>query len=319
MRLFNRYALSEIRLCDVCDGHDFEQLAHLRSPRIPDYSAPVAICRSCGFVTVRPRPNSSAYREINRRWYPFKFSADPPSDKDPDKKFRKWRTMWDRIETRYADGPRQVLDIGAGQGWAIEFLKSKRPSLAAVAIEQWKPSQDYIRNELGAEVVDVDLNEDWPASLGGRFELVIFRHTIEHLEEPLKALRQIHRCLADGGYAYIVCPNAETIRPDRAVRTDFLRPVHLHYFNRTTLQRLAIRADLVADVFDSRGELWGLFRKRRDNEPVGDVAGENSYERQRKFLAQRLRGARWRDLISSARMGVRHFLARSPLATVADD
>src|SRR5262245_65626370 len=105
MRLFNRYTLSETRPCDVCGGHDFERLAGLRSPRIPDYSAPVAICRSCGFVTVRPRPGSAAYREINSRWYPFKFAEDPPSDENPEKKFRKWRTMWERIAKHYGEGP----------------------------------------------------------------------------------------------------------------------------------------------------------------------------------------------------------------------
>lgn len=303
--LSDAYPLTERRPCDACGGTDFEQIAHLRSSRIPDYSPPVSICRSCGFVTIRPRPPSESYRKINARWYPFKFDADPPGDPDENKKFRKWRAMWDRIEPYYTEGPDRVLDIGAGQGWAIEFLQRQRPDIEAVAIEQWQPSQEYMREKLGAEVVDVDINEDWPDSLEARFDLVIFRHTLEHLEEPLKALCQIHRCLSDEGAAYIVVPNGEARVKGRAVRTDFFRPVHLHYFNRNTLMRIADKAGLIPIMLDMTGEIWGLFRRKKAGEAPHPAALENSYHEQRKILMERLKEARWRDLKTDLRIQIR--------------
>lgn len=306
------FPCTENRPCDVCDSEDFEVLCHARAARIPDYAPPVSICRQCGFVTIRPRPTPEDYSAINGRWYPFKFSLDNPHDLDENKKFRKWRVMWDRISGFYPDGPASLLDIGAGQGWAIEYIKNMFPGTQAVAIEQWKPSQEYIVNQLGADVVDADINTVWPDSLHDRFDLAIFRHTLEHLEEPLKALRQIAACLSPTGHAYIAVPNAMAIRPTTPVRTVFLRPIHLHYFNASTLTALAAKAGLVPVALEAGNEVWGLFKRAEPDTKLAAVPEIDSAE-QKEFLLSRLRGTRWTDAMQEIRMAIRWRIKGAPV------
>ena len=98
--------------------------------------------------------------------------------------------MWDRIGRYYPESPR-LLDVGAGQGWAIEFLLKRFPAPEAVAIEQLKQSQDYIQNKLGARVLDMDIGDDWPEEDQDSYDLVIFRHSLEHIWDPLKVLRRL--------------------------------------------------------------------------------------------------------------------------------
>jgi SAM-dependent methyltransferase len=288
------YKYTSVRACDVCSSHTFEQLTTIRCMRIPDATPPVSICRSCGFVTISPRYSPADYREINARWYPLKFSMHPPEDPSESIKFQKWRVMWDRIGMYYPDGPTSVLDVGAGQGWAIEFLLSKFSDLEAVAIEQWKPCQEYIRNSLGAQIVDVSITDDWPSDLHGRFDLVILRHTLEHLEEPLKTLQQIGKCLSPEGHLYLVVPDAMSIKAGTPMRTYAFRPLHLHYFNRYTLGRMARLGGLYPLTMDDsvttgdHGETWGLFGNTDRSLMDEAFYTFNSYATQREYLLERM-------------------------------
>jgi len=277
--------------CDVCDGSDFEMLSDLRSPRMINFKGGIAICRDCGFVTMRPRPAGATYARINDIWFSETFDTDDPEKSDATKKFRKWELMWKRIGREYPGVPRHLLDVGAGQGWAIEYLKSLYPGMPATAIERWAPCADYIRSRLVSEVVDLEPSGDWPADFAGKFDLVIFRHTLEHLNDPIRALRNIAGVLSPNGAAYIVVPNAERVRVGTAMRTDFFRPVHLHYFNEHTLRRLAARAGLRARLFAAESELWGLFE--RSGADAG--APVNTYANQSALLKARLMESQWRD------------------------
>jgi SAM-dependent methyltransferase len=293
--------------CDVCGADAFEPVARMRSARMPDFHARVAICRACGFVTVRPRPSGAIYDAANDRWFSKTFDDDAPTDPNNDKKFHKWRLMWQRIGGSLPLGRLRVLDVGAGQGWAIEFLQSVRPEIEAVAIERWPACQSYIRERLGAEIVDRDIEADWPESLAGRFDLIIFRHVLEHLKHPEAALRKLSRCLAPGGAIYLVVPNCLSIKPGSAMRTDLFRPVHLHYFSPLTLRRLVARAGLEPHTFRAESEIWGLFK------PAGPGVRsewESAYPVHRAHLRERLRQSLWTDAKAMLRMTLRRFLPK---------
>jgi SAM-dependent methyltransferase len=292
--------------CDVCDSLDFEILTHLRSPRMINLSSGIAICRNCGFVTQRPRPGGATCQRINDTWFSETFVTDSPTTDDDAKKYRKWELMWRRIGAVYPKGPGHLLDVGAGQGWAIEYLRSLYPDMDATAIERWEPCQDYIRNKLGADVVAAEPDGPWPDDFKGRFDLIILRHTLEHLNEPLQALRNIVSSLAPGGLAYIVVPNGGRIAPRSPMRTDFFRPVHLHYFNEHTFRRLLARAGLSARLFGAESELWGLF-----GHAVPDNAQTtSSYTAQRSLLVERLTQSVWRDRKTIVRSWLSHYYRR---------
>ena len=270
--------------CEICDSLNFEKLTNSRHPRIGELSMPIAICKTCGHVTVWPRLSDEDYRTVNEMWYPRKFKKDPTDLKDKNYKFKKWRKMWERIEVYFLQKKSlKVLDIGAGQGWAIEFLQQKFENIEATAIEQWKPSQEYLKNKLGAQVINKDIDENWNKFLKKKYDLIIFRHTLEHVKRPIFVLEQIQKSLAKGGLAYIVVPNIDHIGK-QPVRTDFFRPVHLHYFSPDTFIALLSKCGLSSIASGFETEIWGLFEsKEKKNKKV------STYLKQKKLTNKAIR------------------------------
>ncbi len=249
--------------CEICDSLSFEKVTKLRHSTIGFTSIPISICTQCGFVTVWPRLRDKDYKAINQMWYPKKFKKDPINLKDEDYKFKKWRKMWDIIEPFFKDKKLlKVLDIGSGQGWALEFLQKKFEYIEATAIEQWKPSQEYLMNKLGVEVIDKDIDSSWINDLNKKYDFVILRATLEHLKNPNLVIKQIQLSLDKGGLAYIMVPNVEYIG-NQPVRTDFFRPVHLHYFSPETFKALCSKWGLFPIKSEFGSEMWGLFKSKK--------------------------------------------------------
>lgn len=222
---------------------------------------------------------------------------------------RRANLMWSRISGSYPQGIRSVLDIGAGRGWSLKFLREKFPTIRASAIERTPEVRQRLKNTDGIEIVASDISEHWAEKVTGRaFDLIIFRHTLEHMLDPVGALRKIGSALSPEGYAYIVVPNAMSIRKGFPMRTDFFRPVHLHYFNRSTLMAMVERAGLAADILDDEGEVWGLFR-RAEYGP-GRAAPESpvSAEDQRAYLDLRIRESDAADRKAIGRIALRKLL-----------
>jgi SAM-dependent methyltransferase len=218
--------------------------------------------------------------------------------------------FWQRVGDRYRDRHGlAVLDIGARHGEALAFVAERVPGARLTAPELVESFHAHLRS-IGAEVIAADLERPRPAALAGRFDLVIFRHTPEHLEQPLQALRNIAAALSPGGMVYIAVPNAMTGRPGQPMRTDFFRPVHAHYFNRPTLIRLAARAGLHPVRCEAEGELWGLFgtAPREDDAAPGDADG--TCEAQLTFMRTRLAAGRRADLRAILRILARRLLSR---------
>jgi 2-polyprenyl-3-methyl-5-hydroxy-6-metoxy-1,4-benzoquinol methylase len=247
--------------CEICNQKNFSFFVNLINLRVPDRNFPISICKNCGFVTIWPKPNFKDYKEINALWYKVKFSLKRPGINN-ESIFKRWEIMWGRVGRFIKDNQNlDFLDVGSGQGLSIQFLKSKIKNLNATAIEQWPDCQKHIKEKLNSKVVDVDIDGIWPESLHGKFDFIILRHTLEHLMNPTQTLTQIEKCLKPNGLAYIVVPNLITNKFNRNLRTDFFRPVHLHYFTIEHFEYIVNRCKMTPITLNNEDEIWGLFKK----------------------------------------------------------
>ena len=100
--------------------------------------------------------------------------------------------------------PRRVLDLGTGDGYTLGLLRGVYPGLEGVGVdfsaEMLGRARERFAGEDGVEIVEHDLDEPLPASLG-RFDVVVSSFAIHHcVHERKRALyAEIFDLLEPGG------------------------------------------------------------------------------------------------------------------------
>ncbi len=139
--------------------------------------------------------------------------------------------------------PGRVLDVGCGsgelladfaaRGWETYGIDPGAEATAAAA-------------RRGAQVHTGTLaDQPWPQ---GNFELIVFQHSLEHIVDPLAALRRAQALLAPGGLVVVAVPNwaswQRRLFRGRWVALDL--PRHQQHFSPRAFERLAPQLDLEA-------------------------------------------------------------------------
>ena len=90
--------------------------------------------------------------------------------------------------------------------------------------------------------------------------MIIFRHVLEHLLDPVAALEKVAQTLSAQGVLYIAVP--DMMHPDGSLSDFWYRCVHTYYYSKPTLRRIAARAGLQpVAIQEESSELWAIFRK----------------------------------------------------------
>ncbi|MBN1676643.1 MAG: class I SAM-dependent methyltransferase [Kiritimatiellae bacterium] len=134
---------------------------------------------------------------------------------------------------RFALRGRVVADIGCGGGSFLDGLKGIAE--ASIAIEPAEAYHASLRQRGHMVYSDVG---DALAKWRGGVHLAVCFSVIEHVEEPVRFLRQIGGLLAEDGRLLISTPNRDDILLETgcvAYRRFFYRVAHLHYFDRRAL------------------------------------------------------------------------------------
>lgn len=178
-------------------------------------------------------------------------------------------TPRDRFEACRAHFPARfrggsILELAAGSGRvARSLLASDLPcseytvsDVAQVRLDATRVALDDPRARF--ERLDAD---DLSAQPAQRYDAVIMIALIEHLVDPIGAMREVRRMLRPGGFVYVDTPNVakytrrlrllagrfpSTASRDEGLRTfdgapvDLLDEGHLHYFTFRSLSRMLV-------------------------------------------------------------------------------
>ena len=206
---------TETPLCILCSIGASRTLGEIRMDG--QLLARMVQCEQCGLRFLSPRP-----AQAQRDWlYEQEYDPDLPGEHG-ETRFQSVQGDQDRARTRFdryldqvepirkvrSGGERRLLDVGAGTGQLLALARERGWAVAAV-----EPSGDAcqsLREQFGAgSVVGRDLADlrDGVES----YDAVIMAHVIEHLPDPLAALRSAWRLLAPGGRLVVATPNEASL------------------------------------------------------------------------------------------------------------
>ena len=280
----------------------------------------VVQCARCGLGHVEPMPSARVLED----WYARRYRQDYKAALSPrlPHVLRAARIALERWDWASGRGglppPARALDIGASSGEWVYLLRSL--GVPAQGIEPNLGYWAFARESLGLDVMDGTLQQRLPQLPAGSYDLVSLFHVLEHLPDPLQALRGIRTLLAPQGRLFIEVPDAAGMS---SPCNTFFR-AHTLYFSAHSLRSLALAAgfEVAADNFSEGGNLRVLLRPAVEApdfawQPSDALSRGQQARRWSRYLWQRLKeGHAWRRhlrRLEEKRTAGRHTDAKSLL------
>ena len=139
----------------------------------------------------------------------------------------------------------RVLEVGSGLGYLTHAMRqagldAEGVDLSEVAV--WSATKNFGAHFRAATV-------DALADEAGSFDCVVATELLEHLEQPQQFVDHAMRLLRPGGHLILTTPNKDIYPTHWAWHTD-PAPVHLWWFSRSSLRRLAWAAGATVTFVD---------------------------------------------------------------------
>ena len=155
----------------------------------------------------------------------------------------------------------KVLDLGCGGGLFLKLLNELKYD--AQGMEPSAQFRNFGIDYLGLRILDADI---YKYQNGLKFDTVILNSVLEHLEDPIEALREIrNRILAEDGHLIITVPNILSLEYlTEGLSWHNFNEDHLWYFSESSMNRALVEAGFQKIVFMSHEyELSPQMKKTR--------------------------------------------------------
>lgn len=194
--------------CLLCGRDNSEVLAEANDP-LPASGAglrfAIARCRDCGLVFTNPRPT----RDTIGHFYPADYSPHNPR---VGRKNRRPSRFWSRLIGRPCperrgvlpwSGIGRLLDFGCGGGSYLQRMADLGWSVTGLDVSPRVVREVRERLRFEAHLGTLPHSDLTP----GSFDIITMWQALEHVHQPLEALRAAYDLLVPGGKIVIAVPN----------------------------------------------------------------------------------------------------------------
>lgn len=235
---------------------------------------------NCGLVKLSPRWNESKYKWFYSKKYDY-FYRGP--DKNVEELFdidlsTKGKNLKERLQDIPIPNKLKMLDIGAGTGFSF-FCLPEHTQVEPYAIEASAKCLPFLESK-GISIVGNDFSSDF----GEEYDLIVVRHVLEHVLNPISFLTKVRKSLKEEGYLYIAVPNAMFFNEKKAY--SFLRHIHTYYYNLKTLLQMCKISGLFAMKTGQNGELWAIMqRKNTPDYSIPEISPDKQLKVLKKYVS----------------------------------
>lgn len=249
--------------CALCASSKFTQ-------RYPLQRSAIVQCDGCGFCYVNPRMCSSILQARLQAWA----QQDVVDAERLRIAFEKHTlALYERYLRRMADltQPGRLLDVGCSTGALM--LAAQRQGWAVEGLEIGKASAAYAAQRLQVPVHTLSLyNFEAPAA---SYDAIAFLEVIEHLEDPVGAVKKLHHLLRPGGLLLVSTPNYDSLFR-RLFGTRWwvvnCEEEHIQLFNRRSLERILGQQGFDVVWTHIRGlDMAGMLQTIRHKRPATEA------------------------------------------------
>jgi 2-polyprenyl-3-methyl-5-hydroxy-6-metoxy-1,4-benzoquinol methylase len=144
----------------------------------------------------------------------------------------------------------KLLDVGAGVGTLLSVAARRGFIVQGVEVSEWAAA--FARKEKGLDVLTGPLENACLETES--FDIVTINHVLEHVQDPLALLREIHRILKNDGLLVIGVPNFGSIMAGLlGAKWPSLRPEeHIWHFTPATLTQMIAKSGFDEAYFEAK-------------------------------------------------------------------
>ena len=200
-------------------------------------------CDQCGFVFLHPRMSPDEEKEFYEKIYRSHYETQDAEDL--------WKESLPEAEKRvlrfkdFYTKDTQLLEIGCASGFFL--FEVKKYVRTATGVELTK---EYVNYAVGR---GLDVRESLDEIMDDSKDLIFMFHVLEHIDDPVKFLKEVKRKLTQNGKLIIEVPNIDDIlvsiykiKP----HLDFYWEIaHNYYFSKTTLGKVLEKAGYRYKIF----------------------------------------------------------------------
>ena len=239
--------------CQLCGGAD-------RRTKFRDGPFSVVTCEGCGLTYVTPRlRDASLIEQVYDEGYWSSASAAERGYSDyrtAAPLYRKTYRRRLRVVRRHFPKPGRVLDIGCAAGYFLEVMRDEgwdvmglEPSAAILPQALARLGPERVK---GGLLGQVELGE-------GCYDLITMWDVIEHIPDPVAAVREVGKLLAPGGKFLLETQDVASLAARVLGKRwhHYKHAEHIYHFNRSTLGRMMNEAGF--EVLENRPWLGGKY------------------------------------------------------------
>src|ERR1700760_1032110 len=235
-------------------------------------------CAACG--AIQKRPDAKWFGEIEQIYrdyqiYELSGGSEQVVFSDAGIAAPRSKALVDFIAAHAgADRAGKLIDIGCGNGSQLKRFSAALPGWHLYGSEL----SDSVRASLHTIPNFAELYTCQTRDIHERFDVATMFHALEHMPDPLAALRDAAGLLNEGGRLFVEIPNAAISPFDLLVADHLLHfsPAHLGYIaSRAGLSIAILRDDLVPKEITLLAERGGELRPRPAPEATMEIVRSN--------------------------------------------